>query len=43
MNKEEQKDHEHNYRIFRDNKAIDVLTFYCTKCLKLRKLEKRYD
>ncbi len=43
MKDEEKNGHEHNYRIFRDNKAVGYLTFYCTICLKLRKIEKKYE
>ncbi len=43
MKTDEQKGHEHNYQIFRDSKAVGFLTFYCTRCLKLRKIKKEYN
>lgn len=35
---------EHDYRMFHDKKLIGsgYLSFYCCKCLKLKKIKKEY-
>lgn len=38
------KECEHNWKIFRDGKLIGkgILSFYCSKCLKLTQIKKEY-
>lgn len=32
----------HEWRIFKDSDVKGRLTFYCQKCLELRKIDKKY-